>query len=458
MEPDNDTIVALATPPGRGGVGIIRVSGPLVNTISAQVLKKQLKPRYATLSDFFSESGDVVDKGIALYFSAPHSFTGEDVLEFHGHGGAMILDIMQKTIFRLGARMAQPGEFSKRAFLKGKIDLIQAEAIADLIDASSVSAAQCAMRSLQGEFSRRIENLIHGIVELRKYIEAALDFPDEEINFLSKDKIDSAVQNLLQEIKAVKETSHQGALLNEGVSAIIIGKPNVGKSSLLNKLSGEDTAIVTDIPGTTRDILRTRVNIDGIPLHLLDTAGLCATDNIVEKEGVRRAKNEVGRADIVLLVIDVSAGENRNPKELWAEFFTNAPDSNKIIAIYNKIDLTKDKARSEEISGINSVFISAKTGDGLNFLRERVKLALGFNCSEGVFSARRRHLAALEKAAEHLSFVADYLAKLPNYEILRTELIAEDLRQAHLALQEITGEFSSQDLLNLIFSEFCIGK
>ena len=448
-----DTIVAQATPPGRGGVGIIRIAGPQVSHIAKTLLGKLPEPRTATFTTFRDENNSILDQGVALYFAAPNSFTGDDVLELHGHGGPVILDCLLRRILQLGARQAQPGEFSARAFLNDKIDLTQAEAIADLIDASSEQAARAAVRSLQGEFSQRIQQLVEALIQLRIYVEAALDFPEEEIDFLSDGKIAKQLATITEELLQVQNSARQGLLLREGMTIVIAGKPNAGKSSLLNCLSGQERAIVTDIPGTTRDVLREQIQIDGLPLHIIDTAGLRHSDDKVEQEGVRRALAEINKADKILLVVDATQSNDIDHNELLKEFFPN--DIEKPITIVrNKIDLLHETPKIKQEKTIATFSISAKTGLGIDLLRQHLKEAVGYNASiEGGFTARRRHLQALEIAQHHLAKGQQLLT------VQRAgELLAEELRLAQQALSEITGEFRSDDLLGRIFSSFCVGK
>ena len=435
------TIVAIATPPGRGGVGIVRVSGPKVAEIAEGIIHKPLKPRYAIVARFFDQDQEPIDEGIVLYFPAPNSFTGEDVLELHGHGGPVVLDRLLKRCMALGARQARPGEFSERAFLNNKIDLAQAEAIADLIDAESTQAAQSALRSLQGGFSKCIAMLVEKLIQLRMYVEAAINFPEEEIDFLADEKISQQLNSIITDLSAVQKTAKQGSLLREGMTVVIAGKPNAGKSSLLNQLSGQESAIVTEIPGTTRDILREYIHIDGLPLHIIDTAGLCESPDIVEKEGIRRAYEAIQSADRVLFMVDCTNHETFDLSE-----FPNA----KLSIIYNKIDLKNAEPRQVN----NSIYLSAKTGAGINLLKEHLKQCVGFQTlTEGQFSARRRHIEALQLAAEHL-----VNAKVQLEKFHAGELLAEELNLAQRSLGEITGEFHSDDLLGRIFAGFCIGK
>lgn len=443
----NDTIVAIATPPGRGGVGIVRLSGPKAYPIALQLNgNKTLSPRLATYCSFINSQNEILDNGLMIYFKAPHSFTGEDVVEFQGHGAPVVLDNLLHESVILGARLARPGEFSERAFLNDKIDLTQAEAIADLIHASSQTAARMAVRSLQGDFSKRINELNEKLIHLRLFVEAAIDFPEEEIDFLSDGKVATMLKDVLQELSDIRTNATQGAIIREGLSVVIAGRPNAGKSTLINGLAGRDVAIVTDVAGTTRDVMREHILLDDIPLHLVDTAGLRESDDLVEKEGIKRAWQEVSRADCLLMVIDVNSPVCT---ELSEEIKTALPPSVPIIQIFNKIDISNIKPKTEE----NKVFLSAKSGQGLDALKEKIKELVGYQPTEGQFLARRRHLQALDQAKAFL-----LAGQLQLTELRAGELLAEDLRLAHQALCEITGEFSSDDLLGRIFSSFCIGK
>jgi tRNA modification GTPase len=438
-----DTIAAVASAPGRGAVGVIRISGPGVPRIAAGVLGVLPAPRQAQLSNFLDAEGQALDEGLALYFPAPASYTGEHVLELQGHGGALVVDLVLKRLLELGCRMARPGEFTERAFLNGKIDIAQAEAIADLIDAGSRAAARAAVRSMQGEFSSRILDLQGQITALRAYVEAAIDFPDEEIDFLSDAALRGRLAAVFAAFESIAAAARQGALLREGLTVVIAGKPNAGKSSLLNRLAGEEIAIVADLPGTTRDVLRQHLNLDGLPLHLVDTAGLRAAEDAVEAEGVRRARNEIQRADRVLYVVD--AGMRTDLDQL--------PDA-PVTVVFNKIDLSGEPARIDEAADPPQVYLSARTGAGMELLRTHLKSSAGYvNPESGVFAARRRHLDALERARRHTASAADILSGSRAF-----ELFAEDLRLAQRALGEITGEFTSEDLLGEIFGSFCIGK
>lgn len=450
-----DTIVAVATPPGRGGIGIIRVSGDATEAVARKLLGKVPRPRYAQYTDFVGADGVVLDQGIALFYPTPHSFTGENVLELQGHGGPVILDLILQEILALNVRMARPGEFSERAFLNDKIDLAQAEAIADLIDSASQQAARGAMASLQGEFSRRIEELVESLIGLRVYVEASIDFPDEEVDFLTDGKVLLSLDGILAQLKKLLGDAVQGTLLREGMTVVLAGKPNVGKSSLLNKLSGKDSAIVTSTAGTTRDLLREYVHLDGMPLHLVDTAGLRSGTNEIELEGIRRAWQEIERADRILLLVDASENEELRPERLMPEFVERLPNLDNLTVVRNKVDLITDEAllKTEVLSG-EVINVSAKTGFGIDNLKQYLKSCMGFSAhGEGQFTARRRHLDALEKARD---FITEGKTQLIDAQA--GDLLAENLRLAQLALSEITGEFTPDDLLGRIFSTFCIGK
>lgn len=451
----NDTIIAQATAPGRGGVGILRVSGPLAREVAETVLGKLPKPRYADYLPFHDVDGSVLDQGIALWFPGPNSFTGEDVLELQGHGGPVILDLLLKRVLTLdGLRIARPGEFSERAFLNDKLDLAQAEAIADLIDASSEQAARSALNSLQGAFSIRINSLVDALIHLRIYVEAAIDFPDEEIDFLSDGKIEAQLNQVISSLDDVRAEARQGSLLREGMKVVIAGRPNAGKSSLLNALAGREAAIVTDIAGTTRDVLREHIHLDGMPLHIIDTAGLREASDEVERIGIERAWNEIEHADRVLFMVDGTTTDATNPAAIWPDFIARLPAHLPITVVRNKADVTGEPQGLEEVSGYSLIRLSARTGDGVDILRTHLKKSMGFETHlEGGFLARRRHLQALEQAAEHLQ-----QGKMQLLGPMAGELLAEELRLAQISLSEITGEFTSDDLLGHIFSSFCIGK
>lgn len=447
---DTETIAAIATPPGRGGVGMVRVSGGLVCAIATGVLGDIPEPRHAALRRFRDASGEMLDSGLALYFPAPNSFTGEDVLELHGHGGPVVMDMLLARVLELGARAAQPGEFTQRAFLNDKIDLTQAEAIADLIDSGSSQAARAALRSLQGEFSVAVHSLTEAVTETRMHVEAAIDFPEEEVDFLADTVLHERIAAAIDLCEQITAKAQQGALLREGMTVVIAGRPNAGKSSLLNRLAGYDAAIVTNVPGTTRDVLRERIHIDGMPVHIADTAGLRDDADVVEAEGIRRARNEMTRADRILYVIDATRG--LNDETMRAELST-LPSDTPVSVVINKIDLVQAQSRYEQ-SQPPRLHVSATTGDGIDLLREHLKECIGFQgAGTGTISARRRHLDALNRADAHL-----HEAQRQLDERRAGELVAEELRQAQQRLGEITGEFTSDDLLGRIFTSFCIGK
>ncbi len=454
----SDTIVAVATAPGRGGVGVVRVSGPLAPAIALGMLGGLPRPRLAVHRVFRDGAGEALDDGIALFFPGPHSFTGEDVLELQGHGGPVVLDCIVRACLAFGARLARPGEFSERAFLNDKVDLAQAEAIADLIEAGSEAAAKAALASLRGAFSREVHDLTERLIALRMYIEAALDFPEEEIDFLADQNLLTRLDDMLAQAARVRSAAHQGALLREGLHVVILGQPNAGKSSLLNALCGHEAAIVTDIPGTTRDLLRQHLSIDGLPLHLVDTAGLRESADRVEQEGMRRAWLEVERAERVLLVVDDRGGIAPGD----AAILRKLPAGKPFTVVRNKIDLS-GRAAGERLldalpeapgHGVTEIALSARGGEGLDLLRAHLKDCLGYQPGEGgVFLARRRHLDALERAGQHM-----HAARTQLLHARAGELAAEELRHAQAALGEITGAFSPDDLLGRIFSSFCIGK
>jgi tRNA modification GTPase len=448
-----DTIAAIATATGRGGVGIVRVSGNKAATIAKAIVRTDLKPRQAHYCYFVSIDGQILDQGLAIFFPNPHSFTGEDVLELQGHGGPVVMDMLLNNVLKLGARLAKPGEFSERAFLNDKIDLAQAEAIADLIDASTEQAARNALHSLQGVFSKRIHELVEALIQLRIYVEAAIDFPEEEIDFLSDGKIEKDLLNIEAQLTQIFQEAKQGSLVRDGMRLVIAGKPNAGKSSLLNALSGRDSAIVTPIAGTTRDVLREHIHIDGMPLHIADTAGLRESPDQVEQIGIERAWQEIEQADRILLVVDANQNSSTDIDQLWPESI-NKIDRQKIILIRNKIDLSQESTGlSTTSNGQQFINISAKHHQGIDELRSYLKSIMGFQqTNESGFTARRRHLDALQRAANFLQQGKIQLQHAAG------ELLAEDLRQAQNALSEITGEFTPDDLLGRIFSSFCIGK
>lgn len=451
----NDTIAAIATPPGRGGVGIVRASGPQVKELCVALTNSLPTPRVAKYTDFLNANNQVIDTGLCLFFKGPNSFTGEDVLELHAHGGPVILDLLLRRLLELGARMARNGEFSERAFLNDKIDLLQAEAVAELINATSEQAALAANRSLQGEFSKKINSLVEATTHLRMYVEAAIDFPEEEIDFLADKHIAESVHNLLNELEKIYQQARVGAVLNEGINAVIVGLPNVGKSTLLNCLTGQDTAIVTPIAGTTRDTIKAQIDLDGVMLNIIDTAGLRETDDVVELEGIKRTKSALMLADLILLVVDLDATDAYNPHTLYPELRSLANDNAKILVVVNKIDKHDCTPFLQQHATHNVVAISAQKEQGLDLLRTQIKEIVGANVAPegGLFLARRRHLDALMRAQKHIEHGSWQLQ-----EFRAGELLAEELKQAQLALSEITGKFTPDDLLGRIFAEFCIGK
>ncbi|HQX79778.1 MAG TPA: tRNA uridine-5-carboxymethylaminomethyl(34) synthesis GTPase MnmE, partial [Steroidobacteraceae bacterium] len=433
----HDTIVAAATPPGRGGVAIVRVSGPKAPEIAAVVIGADLPAaRRVTLARFLDAAGDPIDVGLALFFAAPHSYTGEHVVEFHGHGGPIVTESLVKRAIELGARRARPGEFTQRAFLNDKVDLAQAEAVADLIDAGSREAARAAMRSLQGEFSAMVLGLVDAVTELRAWVEAAIDFPEEEIDFLADRELEARLGGVREHFAGVERSARQGRLLREGMTVVIAGRPNAGKSSLLNRLAGYDAAIVTAIPGTTRDIVRERIDIDGMPLHVLDTAGLRDAPDVVEAEGIRRATVEMARADRVLFIIDTV---NDPDARAFTEERSRLPPEVPVTIVLNKIDLATGIPLSDTVSGPPRVAISARTGAGLDVLRAHLRDSMGYQVADaGTVSARARHLEALTRARRHVDAAEAQLR-----ESRAGELVAEELRHAQIALGEITGTVTS---------------
>lgn len=446
------TIAAVATAPGRGGVGIVRISGPKVPEISQHLLGKLPEPRLAHYGPFFSFDGEVLDHGIALFFPNPHSFTGEDVLELQGHGGPVVLDRILQAILACGAQLAKPGEFTERAFLNDKIDLTQAEAIADLIEASSVAAAKQAVQSLQGAFSKEIHALVEDLIHLRMYVEASIDFPEEEVDFLSDGNIAADLDTLLQRLDTIFISAKQGVVIRDGMKVVIAGRPNAGKSSLLNALAERDIAIVTDIAGTTRDVLKEHIQIDGMPLHIFDTAGLRESDDTVEQIGVQRAWQEIAGADRILLLIDAANHQSQTLDHHWNQLLQE-PYRDKLTLVFNKSDQLTEPFHTPALD-LPYLLISAKTGDGLQNLKDHLKSVMSFQGTlEGGFSARRRHLDALQRAHDYLIAGREQLQQYA-----AGELLAEDLRRAQESLGEITGAFSSDDLLGRIFSGFCIGK
>ncbi|MBT4810866.1 MAG: tRNA uridine-5-carboxymethylaminomethyl(34) synthesis GTPase MnmE [Thiotrichales bacterium] len=448
MSVAEETICAQATANGRGGVGILRLSGEQTRSIAEQILGKLPTPRVAELLDFNDEQGQPIDQGLAIFFPDPNSFTGEDVLELQGHGGPVVMDQLMRRVLRLGARAARPGEFSERAFLNGKMDLVQAEAIADLIDSASEQAARSAVRSLQGAFSIEVHQLVEWVTELRIYVESSMDFPEEEIDFLAEGDVSSRLENIIQQLERVLESAKEGVLLQEGMTLVIAGRPNAGKSSLLNALSGKESAIVTEIPGTTRDLLKEQVEIDGLPIHIIDTAGLRESEDRVEQEGIRRAWLEIEKADRVLLLVDDQQGIMAEDQQTLQQIQQGGEVP--VTIVRTKVDLSGGKAGLHN----GEIALSSKAGLGMDALRDFLKQAAGYQASgEGTFLARRRHLEALQQARCSLQQGREQLN-----DFHAGELLAEELRMAQEALSEITGEFSSDDLLGKIFSSFCIGK
>lgn len=450
MSLPNDTIAAIATASGRGGIGIIRISGPNTQQICEQLTGAQLPPRQACLKSFKEQDNSTIDSGLALYFKSPASYTGEDTLELQGHGGPVVLDMLLKRVLTLGARLAEPGEFTQRAFLNNKMDLAQAEAVADIIDAGTTAAAMSAQRSLQGTFSDQINGLQKQLTHLRLYVESSIDFSDEDIDFLAGNELKKLIDDLKTSFKTLTNTAKQGSLLRDGMTVVLAGKPNAGKSSLLNALAQRDTAIVTDIAGTTRDVLKEHIQIDGMPVHIIDTAGLRETTNAIEQEGVKRAKQAIATADQVLLIVDDQESSSDEHRLL----LNDIPDNIPITIVCNKIDLTKQQP-AIYVEGTQTVIkLSAKKEQGLNLLGQHLKTLMGFNSEEkNIFLARRRHLDALARAN---SLLNNGIEQLLMYQA--GELFAEDLRLAQYALSEITGKMTPDDLLGEIFSSFCIGK
>ena len=446
-----DTIAAVSTPPGRGGIGIVRVSGPRAGEMARAVAGRLPEPRVATSARFLADDGETLDTGLALWFPAPHSYTGEDTLELQGHGGPVVLDRVAGRIFSLGARPARPGEFTERAFLNGKLDLARAEAVADLIDAATHEAARLARRSLDGALSDRVNAAVAELVEIRTFVEGALDFPDEEVPDLPEDLLAERLDRVRAAVAAARGTAARGNLLREGFGVVIVGRPNVGKSSLLNRLVGRERAIVTEVPGTTRDTLHEPVQVDGLPLRVVDTAGLHPTEDPVERIGIERTWAAVEEADAVLAVVDDRLGLEDADREILDRISDRLPR----VVVHNKIDLTGAPAGERESgAGFFRITLSAKTGDGVDRLCERLKALAGYEPrAEGLFMARRRHLVALDEALDALD-----AAKRGDEEGAGSELVAEDLRLAQRALGEITGEFTTDDLLGRIFATFCIGK
>lgn len=458
-----DTIVAIATPIGKGGVGIVRVSGAKASDCATKIIGHTPKARYAEYVAFKDHNNNVIDRGIALYFEGPNSFTGEDVIEFQAHGGPVVLDLLMKELLKIeGLRIAEPGEFSKRAFFNDKIDLAQAEAIADLIDANTEQAARSAINSLEGKFSSLINDLVENLINIRAFIEASIDFSDEhDIDFLSEGKILEKIQDLNTKLSTIKKQAQNGSTLQEGIKLVIIGKPNAGKSSLLNQFSGKDSAIVTSIAGTTRDVLRENIQIEGIPIHVVDTAGLRETDNTIEQIGIERAWNEINNADLIILMIDSTVALKEN-EAFYHEIIDQIPSKVALTIALNKIDQHHENYQNNlaffntqaQGKSLTVISISAKVGTGIDELKEHIKKVVGFTSStEGNFIARRRHIDAIEKAQVHID---QAIVQLEEYNA--SELVAEELKMAQDYLNLITGKFTSDDLLGKIFSSFCIGK
>ncbi len=451
------TIAAIATPSGRGGIGVIRLSGPKALSIACDLIHKDtLKPRYATLARFYGDSARVLDEGLVLYFPGPHSFTGEDVVELQGHGGNQVLASLLRRLGVLGAVPAQAGEFSARAFANGKLDLVQAEAIADLIDAGSEAAARSAMRSLQGEFSARVQQLLQALIHLRLHVEAAIDFPEEEIDFLSDGRIQAQLEAVQQDVQSVQSSARQGQLLRDGIQVVIAGRPNAGKSSLLNALAGQERAIVTDIAGTTRDVLHETIQLGGLMLTLTDTAGLRETTDQVEQEGIRRAQRALETADLILWVQDITQPDQA--AQMLKTYFPQLASFERVLCIDNKCDQLGLDAlyvppQAEVQDSMARIRVSARENIGLELLAHVISERAGFHPQEDTFIARSRHLDALQRCEHHL---ADAHEQLVGHRA--GELMAESLRQAQQALSEITGEFTADDLLGKIFGSFCIGK
>jgi tRNA modification GTPase len=444
--PKSDNIAAIATAPGRGGIGVVRISGQNLGDIALNIIGGLPPSRHARYTPFKDADGLVIDQGIALFFPGPNSYTGEDVLELQGHGGSAVLQLLLQRCLELGARLALPGEFTQRAYLNDKLDLAQAESVADLIDATTSQAARSAVRSMMGDFSRVIKQLVSQLIDLRMLVEAMLDFPEEELDVPDFTRRDAKLAEIRNDLQRTLELAQQGSLLREGAHVVLIGQPNVGKSSLLNCLSGEDVALVSEIPGTTRDVIRQSIQLNGVPMHIIDTAGLRETQDAVEQMGIARTRITIQKADVILLMLDANHGISEEDNKILAEL----PLSTQRLYIFNKIDLLQEEARTETIDGNEYIYLSAKSGKGIELLRDKLLGVVGWHQEAGVFMARERHLTALKKAQKHLEDAT--------YEGDRAELFAEELRLAQEALNEITGEFTADDLLGEIFSRFCIGK
>lgn len=442
-----ETIAAIATASGAGGIGIVRVSGPASRLIALGILGQCPTPRHAAYLDFKLEDGMLIDRGIAIFYANPHSYTGEDVLELQAHGGTALMQILLARCIELGARQAAPGEFTRRAYLNDKLDLAQAEAVADVISAATVEAAKSAVRSLSGEFSKHINALLLRLTDLRMFVEACLDFPEEEIDFITQGRVAEKLETIMVELMAVFSKAKQGSLLREGIVVVLVGQPNVGKSSLMNQLAGEDVAIVTSVAGTTRDTIKNAIQINGVPLHIIDTAGLRETDDEVEKFGIERTWRATETANIALLLVDAAHGIGEQEKTILARL----PRGIHKIWVHNKIDVGNTQPSCQEIEGATHIYLSAKTGDGLALLKNQLLALAGYQSnSEGIFMARARHLQALSEVDAHLNSAKKQMDS--------AELLAEELRLAQDDLASITGEFTPDDLLGEIFSKFCIGK
>ena len=442
-----ETIAAIATASGAGGIGIVRVSGPASRLIALGILGQCPTPRHAAYLDFKLEDGALIDRGIAIFYENPHSYTGEDVLELQAHGGTALMQILLARCIELGARQAEPGEFTRRAYLNDKLDLAQAEAVADVISAATVEAAKSAVRSLSGEFSKHINALLLKLIDLRMFVEACLDFPEEEIDFITQGRVAEKLETIMVELMAVFSKAKQGSLLREGIVVVLVGQPNVGKSSLMNQLAGEDVAIVTSVAGTTRDTIKNAIQINGVPLHIIDTAGLRETDDEVEKFGIERTWRATETANIALLLVDAAHGIGEQEKTILARL----PQEIRKIWVHNKIDVGNTKPSCQQIDGATHIYLSAKTGDGLALLKNQLLALAGYESnSEGIFMARARHLQALAEVDAHLNSAKRQMSS--------AELLAEELRLAQDDLASITGEFTPDDLLGEIFSKFCIGK
>lgn len=442
-----ETIAAIATASGAGGIGIVRVSGPTSRLIALGILGQCPSPRHAAYLDFKMEDGTLIDRGIAIFYANPHSYTGEDVLELQAHGGTALMQILLARCIELGARQAEPGEFTRRAYLNDKLDLAQAEAVADVISAATVEAAKSAVRSLSGEFSKHINALLLRLIDLRMFVEACLDFPEEEIDFITQGRVAEKLETIMVELLAVFSKAKQGSLLREGIVVVLVGQPNVGKSSLMNQLAGEDVAIVTSVAGTTRDTIKNAIQINGVPLHIIDTAGLRETDDEVEKFGIERTWRATETANIALLLVDAAHGIGEPEKTILARL----PREIHKIWVHNKIDVGNTQPSCEQVDGATHIYLSAKTGDGLALLKNQLLALAGYQSnSEGIFMARARHLQALAQVDAHL--------KSAKRQMNSAELLAEELRLAQDQLASITGEFTPDDLLGEIFSKFCIGK